>query len=305
MPGRSYGLAIARRLGVRADVLAEAEAQVPDAERTLDALLAQVEARDRALALREEELRVRLEVAEDRTAALAAQAEAQEIRDTTLRKREREAEKSAREQARAFLLDAREKVEAAIAKAGEARDESAREARRAVEQAAAEAAGALRAMDDLERRLGGPAAASLAPGTRVRMESGTIGHVLEVRGDGKAVVRVGSLKLVVEPASLTPLAEAPGRRPVEAPSREPTEAASFELDLRGLTGEEAEQTVLAALDAAVLAEQPYLRIIHGKGTGVVRDRVQQVLRRDRRVRSHAFAPANQGGTGVTVVEFAG
>ncbi|MBK6424368.1 MAG: Smr/MutS family protein [Gemmatimonadetes bacterium] len=305
VPGRSYGLAIARRLGVRADVLAEAEAQVPDAERTLDALLAQVEARDRALALREEELRVRLEVAEDRTAALAAQAEAQEIRDTALRKREREAEKSAREQARAFLLDAREKVEAAIAKAGEARDESAREARRAVEQAAAEAAGALRAMDDLERRLGGPAAASLAPGTRVRMESGTIGHVLEVRGDGKAVVRVGSLKLVVEPASLTPLAEAPGRRRVEAPSREPTDAASFELDLRGLTGEEAEQTVLAALDAAVLAEQPYLRIIHGKGTGVVRDRVQQVLRRDRRVRSHAFAPANQGGTGVTVVEFAG
>jgi dsDNA-specific endonuclease/ATPase MutS2 len=37
---------------------------------------------------------------------------------------------------------------------------------------------------------------------------------------------------------------------------------------------------------------------------VVRERVQKVLGRDRRVRSHGFAPANQGGTGVTVVEFA-
>ncbi|MFN8647400.1 MAG: Smr/MutS family protein [Gemmatimonadales bacterium] len=304
VPGRSYGLAIARRLGVRADVLAEAEAQVPDAERSLDALLAQVESRDRELSLREEELRVRLDLAEGRAAALAAQAESQEIRDAALRKREREAEKSAREQARTFLLDAREKVEAAIARAGEAREESAREARRAVEQAAAEAAGALRAMDDLERRLDGSPARRLEVGTRVRLQSGTVGRVVEMRGDGKSVVGVGSLKLVVEALTLTRLeAEPPSRRTAEPPSREATDAASFELDLRGLTGEEAEQTVLAALDAAVLAEQPYLRIIHGKGTGVVRDRVQQVLRRDRRVRSHAFAPANQGGTGVTVVEF--
>ena len=304
VPGRSYGLAIARRLGVRADVLAEAEAQVPEAERTLDALLAQVEARDRELARREEDLRVRLELAEGRSAALAAQAESQEIRDTALRKREREAERSAREQARAFLLEAREKVEAAIATAGEAREESAREARRAVELAASEAAGALRAMDDLERRLGGAAARRLEVGTRVRLQSGTVGRVIEWRGDGKAVVGVGSLKLVLEGDSLTALAAEPSnRRVAEEPSREPADATNFELDLRGLTGEEAEQTVLAALDAAVLAEQPYLRIIHGKGTGVVRDRVQQVLRRDRRVRSHAFAPANQGGTGVTVVEF--
>jgi DNA mismatch repair protein MutS2 len=116
---------------------------------------------------------------------------------------------------------------------------------------------------------------------------------------------VGSLKLVVEPASLTPLHGASSRRPtVPRSSPDPTDAVSYEIDLRGLTGDEAEQSVLAALDAAVLAEQPYLRIIHGKGTGVVRDRVQQVVRRDRRVKSHGFAPSNQGGTGVTMVEFA-
>jgi DNA mismatch repair protein MutS2 len=158
----------------------------------------------------------------------------------------------------------------------------------------------------------------LQPGQRVRLESGTVGDVLEQRPDGKIVVRVGSLKVVVDAGSLTllPGSAAPPLRGSAAPllrgsaapllrgSAEETPTPSSEIDLRGLTGDEAEQNVELALDRAVLAEQPYLRIIHGKGTGVVRERVQQVLRRDRRVRAHGFAPANQGGTGVTVVELA-
>jgi dsDNA-specific endonuclease/ATPase MutS2 len=80
-------------------------------------------------------------------------------------------------------------------------------------------------------------------------------------------------------------------------------AAPLELDLRGLTGDEAEQATIAAVDAAVLAEQPFLRIIHGMGTGVVRERVRRVVSGDRRVTRFGFAPRNQGGTGVTVVEF--
>ena len=70
-----------------------------------------------------------------------------------------------------------------------------------------------------------------------------------------------------------------------------------------MTGDEAEMAALAAVDAAVLAEQPFLRIIHGMGTGVVRERVQRVVAGDRRISRYSFAPRNQGGTGVTVVEF--
>ncbi len=72
-----------------------------------------------------------------------------------------------------------------------------------------------------------------------------------------------------------------------------------------MTGDEAEMATLAAVDAAVLSEQPFLRIIHGMGTGVVRDRVQRVVSKNRRVARYAFAPRNQGGTGVTIVEFSG
>jgi DNA mismatch repair protein MutS2 len=70
-----------------------------------------------------------------------------------------------------------------------------------------------------------------------------------------------------------------------------------------MTGDEAETATVAAVDAAVLAEQPFLRIIHGMGTGVVRERVQRVVARDRRISRYSFAPRNQGGTGVTIVEF--
>ncbi len=307
IPGRSYGIAIARRLGLPEEVLAAAEAQVPDRERSLDALLAAVELRERDQVRREQELAAQHAEQLARGAGLESQAEAQTIREAALKKREKDAERAAREQARTYLLEAREKVEAAIARVETAADsESAREARRAVEVAAQEEAKLLKALDrQAEGREGGKAG-ELEPGQRVRLESGTVGEVLETRSDGKVVVRVGSLKLVLEAGMLTAISGEPSRRPAVPPSRpEAADAgADYEIDLRGLTGDEAEQTMLAALDAAILAEQPYLRIIHGKGTGVVRERVQQVVRRDRRVKSHGFAPANQGGTGVTMVEFA-
>lgn len=305
VPGRSYGLAIARRLGLNEAVLAEAEAQVPEGERSLDALLAAVEQRERDLRLREDQLAGRLGEVEARAAALAAQAESQAVREAGLKKREREAERAGREQARAYLLEARDTVEAALRKAEAAGGDAAREARRLVEQAAAVEAGALRKLEE-STRASGDAAPVLEAGQRVRLDSGTTGSVLEVRGDGKVVVRVGSLKLVVDAGTLTPLPGSASPKPI-APAHHLDRSdhpSAYELDLRGMTGDEAEQAVVAALDAAVLAEQPYLRIIHGKGTGVVRERVQQVLDQDRRVRTHAFAPANQGGTGVTVAEFA-
>jgi DNA mismatch repair protein MutS2 len=110
--------------------------------------------------------------------------------------------------------------------------------------------------------------------------------------------------MVTDPAGLTvlPRNAKPGRIDSAAPLPD-SPAAPLEIDLRGMSGDEAETATLAAVDAAVLAEHPYLRIIHGMGTGVVRERVRRVVARDRRISRYAFAPRNQGGTGVTIVEF--
>jgi len=70
-----------------------------------------------------------------------------------------------------------------------------------------------------------------------------------------------------------------------------------------MTGDEAEAALILALDYAVADDLPWLRIIHGKGTGVLRARVGKVLQRDGRVKRFTLAPAEQGGSGVTLVEF--
>jgi DNA mismatch repair protein MutS2 len=79
--------------------------------------------------------------------------------------------------------------------------------------------------------------------------------------------------------------------------------ASTEISLRGLRVDEAEHQLTGALDAAIAGDAPFLRIIHGKGTGALRQLVHDLLARDKRVARFAFAPANQGGAGVTVAEF--
>ncbi len=301
VPGRSYGLAIARRLGIDADVLAEAEAGVPRAARTLDALLADAERRARALEGAESALAARDAVSEERAARLAAELEAVEAREGALRTRERDAERQAREQARAHLLEARQLVEQALGAARAAGDvAAARDARGLVEEGITAGARALAAVDGEERSSG----ASVTVGCRVRTVAAGVGEVVELRGDGRAVVMVGGLRVVSDMRQLEVLrGEAPNR--TAAPPRAATAGiieAPMEVDLRGMTGDEAEAAALAALDAAVLADRPYLRIIHGKGAGVVRDRVQRLLSRDSRVQRHAFAPSSQGGTGATVAE---
>ena len=115
---------------------------------------------------------------------------------------------------------------------------------------------------------------------------------------------MGSVRMVVDPAALTPALVDVKRKSVSTAMSAPTASpASSEVDLRGMTGDEAETATLAAVDAAFIADRPYLRIIHGMGTGVVRERVRRVVSSDRRVKSFGNAPANQGGTGVTIVEF--
>ena len=301
VPGRSYGLAIARRLGIRSDVLERAEAEVPAQERALDELLAQVEARARELDQRTIDVGLREVDVGFREESARAIAEAQGIRDKELRRQEKDAERRAREEARRHLLEARATVETALKLARGAVDpERAREARRVVEDAARVEQTALDQDADPETASG----EVVGLGHRVRLPTGGTGVVREVRSDGKLVVTLGSVKVVVPAADVIALSGPAPRPEREVPRKEySAPAAPFEIDLRGMRGDEAVTMVTAALDAAILAENPYLRIIHGMGTGVVRDRVRQVLSADRRVVRFEYAPPNQGGSGATVAEF--
>jgi DNA mismatch repair protein MutS2 len=76
------------------------------------------------------------------------------------------------------------------------------------------------------------------------------------------------------------------------------------VDLRGLRVDEVEPALLPAIDAAIVADLPALRIIHGKGTGAVRAEVKALLEGDERIPNHRPGGPGEGGEGVTVIEFA-
>jgi DNA mismatch repair protein MutS2 len=342
VPGRSYGISIARRLQLPDDVLERAEQRLPAGERDLAVLLADIEAREALLAERERLMAMEAAKTRSRIATVAD-------REAKVRDREREAEKVARQEARKYLLEARGELERAIAEvraqatanasasasaqraqSAEAGglDETARAARRSLEDAAAAQGAALEraaqhAVRDRERRAGkgieaaaapeavsgagaagGARTAPLAEGDSVLV--GTLGNkagrIISVRG-AEARVAVGSLTLSVPVNSLTRTAAPPppavrvtlsGNIPDAEPVRE--------VDIRGLRGDEIDDRVLQALDAAIRADLREVRIIHGKGTGALRARVGEMLKKDTRVAGFRLGAWNEGGAGVTVAE---
>jgi DNA mismatch repair protein MutS2 len=251
-------------------------------------------------------------------------------REQKVREKERELERSSRQEARRYLLDARAEVERAIAAVREAAarasvspemiEAAAREARRQVEEAASTQQEAVREMD--ERAARGTARAKSAPGSGkgrsapaapprpfaagdavlVSTLGGKAGTIVEVRGE-QARVLVGSLTLTVPRSALTHTAAPPPpavRVPVlgDLPEVDPVR----EVDLRGMRADEIEFVLQQAIDAAVRNDLRELRIIHGKGTGALRERVGEVLRIDHRVATHRWGAWNEGGAGVTVAE---
>ena len=82
----------------------------------------------------------------------------------------------------------------------------------------------------------------------------------------------------------------------------PDVIAPREVDVRGMRVDEIDDIVMRALDAAVRADLRELRIIHGKGTGALRERVAELLRKDTRVKGFRLGLWNEGGSGVSVVD---
>ncbi|HLM67774.1 MAG TPA: Smr/MutS family protein, partial [Longimicrobium sp.] len=152
-------------------------------------------------------------------------------------------------------------------------------------------------------------ALALEPGLRVRIESlGRTGTVVELR-DGKVMVEAGSMRLTLPRDDLTPLpagdqeAQAPRPRP-SAGYLNASSDARPEVDLRGMRPDEVDVVLGRAMDSAIMAGLPSFRIIHGKGTGALRAHVRKLLESDRRITVARPGELFEGGTGVTVVEFA-
>jgi DNA mismatch repair protein MutS2 len=313
VPGRSYGISIARRLNLPAEVVARAEERMPQGERDMAALIERLERKEEELSARERDAAAILEDARTRAAAVAK-------RETNVRQRERDVEKASRQEARRYVLEARNEIERTIkelkkrgAEAADAAiDDMGRDARRRAEELAAKQANVLDRLEHEERAVarkqarpagGVPQPVAVNDAVEVSTLGGKVGRVLDVRGK-EAVVAVGSMKLTVPLGTLRRTENLPAETAVSYIGDAPEVHVSTEINLLGLRVDEAEGAVMQALDSAIRADLKSLRIIHGKGTGALRQVVDEMLRKDTRVREFHMGAWNEGGAGVTIAVFA-
>ncbi len=302
LPGRSNALAIARRLGLDPTILQVAESMVRPESLEADALLAEIREAKRHAQQLEEDLRRRLKEAEARDAELRQ-------RLAELERERRAILNQAREEAQAELEDLRKEIRrlrARLRKAVPAPERPAvQDLLRAVEEEVAEKE---REVELLPEDVSPEAPERLQVGDRVYVPSlQSEGEITDVdEEEGEVEVQVGAFRLRlprerVEFRSRPEVAPAPVGT-VRAPVKEQVRT---EIDLRGMTVDEMLPVLEKYIDDAYLANLPYVRIIHGKGTGVLRRAVREFLRGHPLVASYKPGEPNEGGDGVTVVKFVG
>ncbi len=282
LPGRSYALALARRLGLDEGVTKAAEEALGGGGARVEDLLARLE-RQRL------DLETRLAQAErERRAAHALQSELQSrLAQIEEEKARRLAE--AKDEAARLLQEAQRQISELKVKARESSQKkrnALREIMKIREKTKPSASSSSNPLPGLE------------PGMLVEVPSyRQKGTVVRVEGS-ETLVQIGQVKISVPTAELRPRGEG-APRPKQAVVVE--SGFESELNVRGLTVAEALEAVNDFLSEAQATGNSPVRILHGKGTGVLRREIQSFLRRDKRVERFHDAMPYEGGHGVTMV----
>ena len=137
-------------------------------------------------------------------------------------------------------------------------------------------------------------------------QRGTLTNQLK---DGRWEAQVGLIKMTLEEKEFDLVQaqqEAPvKKKQVNVVKRAGGKGPQARLDLRGKRYEEAMEALDAFIDQALLNNMAQVDIIHGIGTGVIREGVTKYLQRNKQVKSFGYAPQNAGGSGATIVTFKG
>ncbi len=296
LPGRSNALAIAGRLGLDAGLIERARGWLRAEDLQVESLLEQIQQEHRETRLALEEAREARDHARNMDRRLE-----REIRE--FEKQRHELLAQAKAQAEKALAEIHERVEALereLSRAGATREwlSQARRQVAEVESLVPEVPPAppeehVVLLEKEDRPQAGDA---------VWVEGlGTVGEVLgPADGEGQVEVQVGSFKVRRPLGDLRKAGRPAERREVSAPTTLSARRAPLEMEFRGLRVAEVEEALDRYLNDAYLAGLPFVRIIHGKGTGVLRQVVRELLSSHPLVASFAGAPDRDGGEGVTV-----
>lgn len=315
IPGKSNAFAIAARLGLQPVILERAREQLSSESTRFEDVLAELEKQRRQLE------QYKAEAERLRAAAQSARDKAENLRDATQDETDRILE-AARLKADRILKDARMTAETVFDELDGMKREAQKDAagqnlsaaKAALRGVITQTESELRRASTEKRTVAPEAQKPLKPGDEVQLlnVSGVTATVLKAPDrDGNVMVQAGIMKMTVRADEVRAVRKTPEKK---KPSRTfhagqggvrelRVATTPSEIDVRGLCAEEAILEVDQFVSSALMNKLPTIRIIHGKGTGVLRAAIQNHLKRNKFCKTVRNGVFGEGEMGVTVVEF--
>jgi DNA mismatch repair protein MutS2 len=316
VPGGSSGIAIAKRLGLAKEIIEHARSlMTPESEEAAELIAYLHRSRDELDRMRAQMAEEQQALERERAKLRTEWVERQKARIAELETKFAEMQKRFEENVRRVVESVKER---------ELRAQMERTARRKMQDVRSGAkeelnAAALQAISESQVDLGVQAASrekvnatQLQPGMKIRVRGFNKPVILRRVDRRSAEIEAGPLRMKVAVEEITGVEReaatkvAPGKREnVTVSVRSVEGGATVEINVIGMTVEEASERVDKFLDEAVLAQRQQLRIIHGHGTGALRKGLGEFLQTHPLVEETRFESEENGGKAITVVDLKG
>ena len=306
VPGKSNAFAISKRLGLDDGILEQARSLVSQNDVNFEDVLTQLD-----------QQRHDMEKAKEEAERLRRETEKQKEKSdeyyAQIKQEKEKAAQQARKEAQFIIDDARRAADAVYEELKQLRKQAKNGA--FIPGSNEKQAGMRRSLNEAEQKLQPQreqkarpeATRAIRVGDTVELlKLGTKASVLAINKDGSYQLRAGIMQVTAKPDEVYLLeneTQNAAKKVIAGKVRELKAAAQPELDIRGMAVDEALPVLDNFLDAAYMGNLPNARIIHGKGTGVLRSAVQEELRRCKYVKSFRLGVYGEGESGVTIVEF--
>ena len=309
IPGKSNAFAISRKLGLSEDILKEASDLVGKSDKDFEDVLTQLEQqRQQMESARLEAERLKQETLKIKQQSEQYQAQLQKEKEKAMEAARREAQQII-EEARTAANLAAEELKALRKQLMDSADTSGLNQRQSdVRRTLNEAEDRLRSAQPQQARPE-PTRGILVGDTVELLKLGMKASVIAINKDGSYQLQAGIMKLSAKPDEVYLLEQenpykAKGGRPAHSGREMKMAAMSSEVDLRGMDSVEAICVLDRYMDEAMRSKLASVRIIHGKGTGTLRQAVHQSLKRNKFVKKFRLGVYGEGEDGVTIAEFA-
>ncbi|MCE2779349.1 MAG: Smr/MutS family protein [Algoriphagus sp.] len=299
-PGSSFALEIASKIGLSKEIVAYAKEQIGEERVRYDRLLTQLENEKNQYALLLKEVKEKDKLLE------AKLKEYNQLKDT-LEQTKKQYIQEAKVEAKSLLDQANKKIESVIReiKEGKAEKEATKSIRKDLDEFKEEVKPEKVSVQDPEIQVVG---GQIQVGDWVRLkDNGAIGEVLLLKSKD-AELLIGDLKSTVKLSRLEKIAKATAKKELKSMEKRgsyqtTTKMMDFSpnLDLRGKRGEEVLPLIQTFIDEGYMLGVKNLRIVHGKGDGILREVTRNLLRTMSQVQKLEDEHADRGGAGVTLV----